>query len=133
MIAATADQSTGIFWHASNDGITGATGTALGTGSANTIAIIALYETESNAAKLCDDYTNNETGTGVYSDWFLPSKDELNKLYLNRAAISVFAEGDYRSSSEISATQAWYQSFENGDQSQGNKSFGANVRAVRAF
>jgi hypothetical protein len=135
LIAATADLSTSIYWHATNTGITGATGTALGTGNANTIAIIDLYGTESNAAKLCYDYTNSETGTGVYSDWFLPSKDELNLMYTNLkvAGVGGFADGDYRSSSEISATFAWFQDFSNGDQNQGNKDFGAHVRAVRAF
>ncbi|GAH17299.1 unnamed protein product, partial [marine sediment metagenome] len=60
-------------------------------------------------------------------------KDELNKLWINKDTIGGFADSDYRSSSEISAAQAWYQSFVNGDQNQGNKAFGARVRAVRDF
>ena len=53
LIAATEDQSTGIVWHATNDGTTGATGTAIGTGKDNTDKIIALYGEESNAARVC--------------------------------------------------------------------------------
>jgi len=135
LIAATADLSTSIYWHATNTGITGATGTALGTGNANTIAIIALYGTESNAAKLCYDYTNNETGTGVYSDWFLPSKDELNKLYINKVAIGGFVDDiyGYWSSSEDNASYAWLQRFTDGNPYSRSKNNPLRVRAVRAF
>ena len=47
---------------------------------------------------------------GVYTDWYLPSKDELNKLYLNKVVIGGFAggfpDGFYWSSSEDSSTTA---------------------------
>jgi len=128
LIAATADNSTDIFWHATSTGTTGAIGTAIGTGQANTNAIIALYGTESNAAKLCDNYSS-----GGYSDWYLPSKDELNKLYLNRVAIGGFASDWYWSSSEGGAYGAWGQGFSGGGQYDYNKINTTNVRCVRAF
>jgi len=128
LIAATADNSTDIFWHATSTGTTGAIGTAIGTGQANTNAIIALYGTESNAAKLCDNYSS-----GGYSDWYLPSKDELNKLYLNRVAIGGFASDWYWSSSEGGAYGAWGQGVSGGGQYDYNKINTTNVRCVRAF
>ena len=114
IVAAAAEQSEGICWHSSNSGVTDATETALGTGNANTTNIINLYGTESNAARLCYDYTNSDTGTGVYSDWFLPSKVELNKLYINKVAIGGFDDNYYWSSSENSAIDAWFQGFYDG-------------------
>jgi hypothetical protein len=134
LIAAIADKDTVIVWHNSNSGTTGATATALGTGNANTNAIVALYGTESNAAKWCADYTNTETGTGVYSDWFLPSRDELDKLYDNRSAIGGFNTSErYWSSSEYSASQALRQSFIDGSIANRYKNSVYRVRAVRIF
>jgi hypothetical protein len=53
------------------------------------------------AAKVCDDYVNVETGTGVYSDWYLPSKNEIMQMQLNQNAINAgFVFGYYWSSSE---------------------------------
>ena len=55
----------------------GATGTAVGTGAANTQKIIAVQgRTYNYAALVCANYSG-----GGYSDWFLPSKDELFLLY----------------------------------------------------
>jgi hypothetical protein len=71
---------------------------------------------------------------GGYTDWYLPSKDELDTLYLNRAAIAGFASAAYWSSSEDGANVAWYEDFGNGVQGD---SFGKHstylVRAVRRF
>jgi hypothetical protein len=50
-----------------------ADGTALGTGVQNTIDIEARCTAAGTAADLCTHYTNADTGTGVYSDWYLPS------------------------------------------------------------
>lgn len=136
LIAATADQSTGINWNNGSYTRTGATGTALGTGQANTTAIVNSHGAGSYAAQLCNDYTNAETGTGVYSDWFFPSKDELNKLYLNKAAIGGFADGIYWSSSESNTDYhgfAWYQFFDDGYQAYLDKYLTYRVRAVRTF
>jgi len=60
---------------------TNATGINIGTGQSNTNLIIAAQgNTGDYAAKLCNDYTNSDTGTGVYSDWFLPSNLEIRSL-----------------------------------------------------
>ena len=136
LIASTADLSNGIQWYNGSYTTTGATGTAIGTGQTNTSAIVNNQGAGSYAAQLCNDYTNADTGTGVYSDWYLPSKDELNKLYQNKTAVGGFAETSYSvywSSSEYSSYIAWGQFFISGGQYNGNKNCYARVRAVRAF
>jgi hypothetical protein len=66
------------------------------------------------------------------SDWFLPSQDELNQLYLQRATVG-FVAGLYWSSSEAGAASAWYQDFTDGYQGGGSKASTYYVRPVRAF
>jgi hypothetical protein len=138
LIAATSNQSsaTGIKW-GSTDITTGATGTAIGTGLSNTNTIIASQPgtATSYAAGLARAFTG-----GGYTDWYLPSKDELNKLYINRTAIGGFAiggleDGDfYWSSSESSSSEAWDQYFSGGGfQGNGIKGFPSYVRAIRSF
>jgi hypothetical protein len=138
LIAATADQSAGIIWADAayqEVAVPGGTGTGLGTGSANTTAIVAQNGAGSTyAAGLADAYSNTDTGTGVYSDWYLPSKDELNKLFVNRVAIGGFESAGYWSSSEFSAGYAWFQAFiDPGARSSYSKSGAVHVRAVRSF
>jgi hypothetical protein len=137
IIAASSDQSTGIRWYNGNNTTTGASGTAIGTGLSNTNAIIASQgaTATSYAAGLARAYAG-----GGYTDWYLPSKDELNKLYLNRTAIGGFAIGfNYWSSTEGNAnlvgvsSGAWCQSFYDGYQADGFKNYAFNVRAIRAF
>ena len=128
LIAATADQSTGIQWYNGSNVVTGATDTAIGTGQANTTAIVTIQGAGSYAAQLCNDLT-----VGGYNDWFLPSKDELDKLYINKGAIGGFADGFYWSSSEYDAGGAWFQYFDDGDQNASHKYNTYRVRAVRAF
>jgi hypothetical protein len=139
LIAAVADQSSGIRWNNGSNVATGATGTAIGTGATNTTTIISVQgpiET-SYAAGLARAYTG-----GGYTDWFLPSKDELNKMYTNRATINttatansgiVFLPNRYMSSTEEDENTNWGQVFGNGAQSAINKSQEKAVRAVRAF
>ncbi len=139
LIAATSDQSTGIQWAVTayykiSVPAPGAIGTAIGTGLTNTNAIVTQNGAGSTyAAGLCDAYTNTDTGTGVYSDWYLPSKDELNQLFINRVAVGGFASDDYRSSSENDYRHAWYQYFNYGNQSSSPKENPLYVRAVRSF
>jgi hypothetical protein len=79
-----------------------------------------------------------------FNDWYLPSRDELNKLYLNRATIGVFENGTYLSSSQNedpAKSEAppgwgyvWGQDFLTGFQLKISKSDEVNyVRAVRSF
>ena len=135
LIAATSDQSTGIIWN--NDGTKatrGATGIVIGTGLANTNAIINKQgePATSYAAGLARAYTG-----GGYTDWYLPSKEELNKLYINRVAIGGFANAWYWNSTEYNLsvfTFGWCQNFNNGNQDAFNDvTWAVNVRAIRAF
>jgi hypothetical protein len=128
LIAAPADQSTGIQWYNGSCVATGATGIAIGTGQTNTTAIVTTQGEGSYAAQLCDDLTE-----GGYDDWFLPSKDELDKLFINKVAIGGFAVDIYWSSLEDSAFDAWLQSFLAGSQGKTRKDRTYRVRAVRTF
>jgi uncharacterized protein DUF1566 len=138
LIAAPADQSEGrISWTYGGFTTTGAIGTELGTGVTNTGAIIVnLGQPEANyAAGLAKAYKG-----GGYTDWYLPSKDELNKLYIQKIAIGGFSGSIYWSSSEDAGFPdgAWFQSFADvslpaGTQTIAVKSYPAFVRAVRTF
>ena len=130
LIAAIDDQSNGIRWYNGSYMTTGATGTALGTGFANTNTIISIQgaTTTSYAAGLARSYNG-----GGYTDWYLPSRDELNKLWVNRAKIGGFISYYYWSSSEYSSSRAWEQYFGSGYQGIYYKYYGDRVRAVRAF
>ena len=117
-----------IYWHTSATGTTGATGTALGTGQSNTTAILALYGTEGNAAKLCDDYSNIS-----FSDWYLPSRDELLKVYTNFNQLQFTGNLALWSSSEIDDAHAFLVIVSTGAaQSQGKNNY-FYVRAMRNF
>ena len=140
LIAAVEDQSSAIQWHNGSHETTGATSTAIGTGSANTDAIIAVQgATETSyAAGLARAYDG-----GGYTDWFLPSKDELNEMYQNKATIDAIAASNggssfdpdyyYWSSTEGGYNYSWRQGFEIGDQGGSVKYSTHYVRAVRAF
>ena len=67
-------------------------------------------------------------------DWRLPTKYELNEMYLQNVAIGGFAYANYWSSTENDVNFAWGQNFLNGAQaSGGGKYLNYYVRAVRAF
>ena len=128
LIAAPSDQSTGIVWWNGSYVTIGATSTSLGTGNANTNAIVSVQGAGSYAAKLCYDLVLNG-----YSDWYLPSRDELSMLYSNKAFIGGFAAANYWSSSESASNSAWGQVFGVGNQYPISKNSTYYVRAVRAF
>ena len=128
LIAPASDQSGGAEWGCFNTPISGADGTAIGTGNQNTIDIIAGCATAGTAARICGDLVLNG-----YSDWYLPSKNELNKLYINRFTIGGFANYYYWSSSEVGVDLAWYQNLTDGVPGNGDKDVTLRVRAVRAF
>jgi len=82
-----------------------------------------------DAVARCSDF--NDKG---YSDWRLPTKKELNKLYYAKNNVGGFVDGCYWSSTEIDAGNALGLTFNGGGQAYGTK--GGKwwrVRAVRAF
>ena len=133
---APVDQSTSAAWSTITGTLIGTTGTAIGTGSDNTDDIITQNTGAASAAKICRDYRAAQEG-----DWFLPSRDELNAIWVNlvddgsgaNSGVGGFAAAYYWSSSEANAYRAWGQSFGNGGQGDGSKDVTCRVRAVRAF
>ena len=94
-------------------------------------AITDLGNMDWNSAKTaCEELILNG-----YSDWHLPSKEELNSVYVNLKQIGGggFASGTYWSSAEDYGGYAWEQNFNNGNQNYNYKSYEYGVRAVRAF
>jgi hypothetical protein len=113
----------------------GGTERGIGTGQSNTTKIVTWLNSHSEtdkAAQLCDALIY-----GGYSDWFLPSKDELNLIYENLYLFGVggFADAFYWSSSEYNAWCAWSQNFYSGLQYNSISEYYTDrrVRAVRAF
>ncbi len=134
IIAAPSDQSSDTEWGCQDTSIPGASSTALGTGAANTNAIVSGCADAGIAARLANDLDLND-----YTDWYLPSKDELYKLYLNRVAIGGFTEQFYHSSSEFDAINTYTAYFPTSNPdpsflfySRPKVNF-AKVRAVRSF
>ena len=110
--------------------VTGADGTAIGTGAQNTLDIVAQ---SGNVAATCAAAYASDYTYGGFSDWFLPSYGELAELFTNRASVGDFLSTDYWSSSEFSASNAWYQGFFFGYQGSYTKDYTNYVRPVRAF
>lgn len=134
LIATLSNQSNSVVWGCSYICIDGADGTAVGTGFQNTIDIENGCTTSGIAADICANLIQ-----GGFSDWFLPSKDELNLLYNNRAYVGGFISPNllFWSSSEEynggNCNTANYQSFANGTQSTNDRNSALCVRAIRIF
>ena len=135
LIAAPSDQSSGTPWSNNNYSALpmGVTATALGTGNANTNTIVSINGVGSYGAKICYDLVLNG-----YSDWYLPSRDELNKVYVNKILFGIFSSGYYWSSSEYNGIYAWCQYFSGdfagpGSTIPSEKLGIMNVRAIRSF
>lgn len=135
LIAATADQSTGIRWYGGTYTNTRARADGVGAGLKNTAIIIANQgpvDGAAFAATVCNEYSVTVAGV-TYGDWYLPSKNELNLLYLQKTVVGGFASVNYWSSSENDVNFAWIQGFGTGYQNDDFKFTTYRVRAVRAF
>ena len=110
-------------------------------GAGNSIAITLQTGHVNSAAQQCLDLAY-----GGYDDWYLPSKDELNSIYMNRVAINAtaianggeaFKSSGYWSSTESDddSSEAWNQNFFGGGGQQVDTKIGfsINFRAIRAF
>lgn len=139
-IAAPSDQSDYAVWGCEGTNISGAEFSELGTGKSNTQAIVSVCKTNEIAARICDNYYLDGS-----DEWHLPSKNELNLMYLNlkMKGIGNFNDGWYWSSTEFEDQSyydkngydaVWVQSFKDGTQATydiGIKRFKNRVRAVR--
>jgi hypothetical protein len=135
LIAATSDQSTAIRWYGGSNTNTRARADGVGAGLKNTAIIIAnqgAVDGDAFAATVCNDYSVTVDGV-KYGDWYLPSKYELNLLYLQKSVVGGFADVFYWSSTEYASNVAWFQDFDGGNQVDLNKGYANYVRAIRAF
>lgn len=128
LIAAPGDLSTGAEWGCYGTSIPNAHGATIGTGKQNTDEILTSCLTAGIAANLCHNLNLNG-----YSDWYLPSKDELNKLYINKSLIGGFTDNYYWSSTEYSNLSGWWEGFLNGYIDSAWKFSSGYVRPVRTF
>ncbi len=126
IIAAVADLPGEVAWGCNDKFLAGRS--SIGTGSQNTIDISSGCSVAGNAATLCSKLVQ-----GGYDDWYLPSKDELNKLFLQMKAIGGFREVCYWSSTETGKYNACSQIFDNGFQTANDKSTTFSVRPIRSF
>ena len=111
----------------------GGTGSGIGTGENNTSIIVSWLNNHgetSKAAQLCYALVY-----GGYSDWFLPSLDELYYMYENLKCFGVgsFTDRAYWSSTEYDANNAQRNLFEIGYQRYNDKRSTFSVRVARAF
>jgi hypothetical protein len=103
------------------------TGSAIGTGRKTTDIILAT-DAAAPAANDCYNYANNGK-----TDWFLPSKDEMNELYGNMSYVGNMGTNVHWSSSQNNSSTAWARSFTSDAFYANNKASTYSVRAIRAF
>jgi hypothetical protein len=109
----------------------GAMGTAIGTGKQNTADILAGCVATGIAARLADNLV-----LGGKTDWYLPAKDELNQMNIQKATIGGFTDDYWWSSSQIYATKAWQQYFDGMNAQTAddkNNNSGYYLRPIRSF
>ena len=136
LVCALTDQSSGTAWYNVSYIDTRAYGSGLFEGKYNTKMINWEQGGSTSASAICTAYT-----VGSFNDWYLPSIEELNKMYLNIGQgnalglgnIGGFANNYYWSSTEFATNGAWRQDFSFGVQNVSIKSYNYVARAVRAF
>ncbi|MDT8887869.1 hypothetical protein PQG44_09285 [Aquirufa sp. LEPPI-3A] len=129
------DVSKSTYWGCQGFSITKARAEYIGSGKMNSAEIVRMCGTPNSAARLCANYTY-----GGYTDWFLPSKDELNQIYLQADKIGGIDKTDlYWSSTEYMGTTitdqniAWLQLFIDGSYREARKNELYRVRAIHYF
>ncbi len=127
LVATHSDQSTGAPWGCNGFYIDNISNN-YGEGKTNTLFIAERCSDRPIAASICQELDLNR-----YDDWFLPSQEELNYLYLNKNKIGGFSNVYYWSSTEDNFTSAMRQSFNLGVQNSSNKNGTYRVRCVRYF
>ena len=86
-----------------------------------------------NAQDIISTSSNHSKEGQKFTDWRLPTKNELNLLYLQKSVVGGFANNYYWSSTEALFNYAWGQNFSSGYQVADYKNNASYVRAIRAF
>ena len=137
VVAPASSESTNTYqWGCSGTSIPASRGTSIGSGAANTNTLLLACDMNSitTAAERADDLV-----IGGYSDWYLPSKDEINLMHknLHLAGLGGFTlDASYWSSTESDATLAWRMLFTSDSATLPTttaKSTTFRVRVIRAF
>ncbi len=129
LIASLNDMPGTAAWGCNGTAITGSDGTAYLTGLQNTEDFIKGCTSAGTAARYCNDLT-----TGGYSDWYLPSVDELVRLIGAKASIGGINDNAYYwSSSERSTNDVYRVAGTGGTYLAWSKLTTYNVRCIRAF
>ncbi len=130
IVTSATDLSTGIQWYNGTYVPTGANARWIGSGDDNTNAILLSQFSGDYAAKICFDLVLDG-----YSDWYLPSLEELRVLYINRNSIGGFAlTKHYWTSTEYNLSQAYTIFFYTGSESLLSKNDTSRyVRPIRYF
>ena len=126
LVAAPYDQGSakwGCYTH-----LIGGTTTLFGSGQYNTNIILIGCNQSGIPARVCNDLVLNG-----YDDWFLPSQDELNEMYLHENEIGGFTNNSYWSSSEYNYLNSWQISFFTGVGGWSSKESLFYIRAIRDF
>ncbi|PKG43949.1 DUF1566 domain-containing protein [Psychroflexus sp. MES1-P1E] len=132
-LVAKASNETGVYKWSTTNFSTWALANGIFGGAQNTKKSIAKALDNSSlcpAADQCEGLSD-----GGFTDWYLPSKDELDMMYVNLhlQGLGGFSNLSYWSSTEKYINFAWVQGFYNGAQVNGVKGVAGLVRAVRAF
>lgn len=138
LIAAPVESPGGSKWLISNTCWTRAVGNGIGAGLMNTAICVANQTPIGNntfAAVECVRLAVTGSDGVTYSDWYLPSANELKLLYQNRSYIYPGLDGarNYWSSTESSDVNALGLSYSTGTIINFSKSLYCNVRAIRRF
>ena len=110
--------------------VTGADNESIGSGYKNSLDIAnqsgnLLATTAALAARGHDG--------GGKSDWYLPSKGELDILFAQKDLVDGFTASNYWSSTEVFNNGGWNQNFTTGEQGENGKFDARSVRPIRAF
>ena len=127
IVVSTSEQSVSSTWDTGSSSIVG-TSQLLLSGLVNSNSIVASVGSGSYAAKYCRDYIG-----GGFSDWCLPSRNDVVKLYESRVLTGGWVATVYHTSSETDNGGCYEHNFNGGFSFNGIKSDYAHVRAVRYF
>ncbi len=114
-------------WGCRGTDVTG-TRSAFGSGSSNTTQIVNACSDPDAAAALCAALDING-----YSDWYLPSRSELQVINQNKFVIGGFQNKKYWSSTQITVNSAWVIDFSTNFEFGEIKSEQHAIRPIRSF